>query len=190
MVLGLLKNSINTPIMGMPLLDRTMGGGTAFFVILSPFVTLAPRGRNKKYHTRKKTMAKPCRIMVVDVFLQSTRANFRPLLRVRRCLCGKPTTRKMRPMQSGTTRISFMTSRSGLKESGTSSARFGFGFLRGRRRGIVLPSSTDFSQRRPTTLFFFFRAKRTTKQRHQETRAPSSSYRRRSTTKRKKEHLL
>jgi hypothetical protein len=61
----------------MPLLDRTMGGGTAFFVILSPFVTLAPRGRNKKYHTRKKTMAKPCRIMVGMFFFARAKAQQR-----------------------------------------------------------------------------------------------------------------
>jgi hypothetical protein len=52
----------------MPLLDWTMGGGTAFVTFLLP-LTLAPRGRNKKYHTRKRAMAKPCRIMMVVCFV-------------------------------------------------------------------------------------------------------------------------
>jgi hypothetical protein len=55
MVLGLLKNSTSTPMIGNWLLDETIGG---------PFGPLPFRGRNKKYHTRNKAMAKPCKIMV------------------------------------------------------------------------------------------------------------------------------
>jgi hypothetical protein len=60
MVLGLLKNSTNTPMIGRPVLDDTIGG---------PFGP-ARRGRNKKYHTRNTAMAKPCKIIImVDVLL-------------------------------------------------------------------------------------------------------------------------
>lgn len=158
----------------MPLLDLTIGGGTAFVKLLPLLLTLAPRGRNKKYHTRKRTMAKPCRIMVVIIFFLARKRRQR---RQRNRVGEKGNQRRykiMRPMQSGTIhQISVVTSISGLEESGTGLARFGFGFFSRPPPPLDrLPSSADDD---PFFLDRKIHRARTTETTPPKNRAPSSS---------------